>query len=990
MSSTRLLTPEGFRTAAYLEARARLDAPRSFTRTGKTKGRIKCVPPNKPCGDRCIPPNWNCRITGGGLDSHSKVVEFDPVAGTGNIIRGTKNVIEGYRKKDPERITRGIKGIERGIVKITPGNSAEQKQRVRKRVQTIGTIAFLGVTSALALHATHRGLKRGFQGYRTGLGAEIDRAAAQGVERVLETWDAGVDRIGLGRLFGTGTAQIRGAGQVAASRLGRQGAFTNTVEARLGVPARTSNYLQTRARLRGTTSGIASINAIDAEAVRNRWSRDEWEARKIQALYGLRENNRSVFAGPATHEMLAAQWGFQLPPRSVRESGRFSETSMVRYRLLPEAVRGLHEDLTADLRRRRFSLTPEGISEYTNVLLRDNPTLVPRVGSSTQQRALEQEFRLRMREVIQATTSVQQRAVANNAYTRTLNFYDEYFSRAAEALTVSDNGRLRLSRTADGSPFGDAMVGLSRLHAGQSTSANARTRDNALFLNGYYFHSRVRRSNTPYAIRDSRRAIQYASGLSGHSFGTLDEALNWFRNNNYNVRVPSPRGRRDADDSERGQPCGASHIPKSHKCHKGQGKGAASASPVLANKHDNAYRARKLASIVLRVGAIGGGAAMAYYFGREAVKESQKGLLNANLEAVRGNAGLALTSAFVASAAYQSLHREKITTYDSDQLVDRYEEHKKQKDVDPHVVEQLQTFIKAADIDSQRVSTKLIIGGLGGYYDTAQPNRVHITAEGATLVHEAARGTQAYSKGVEKYMRYRAKASEATLDADKVKSMQTYIKNFSGSSWIGSDKGKVDYFLAHEIAHAIHHRSNFATPSSVVVNGKRYSGDALQNELRRSTSYYGQSDLFKRSDSTKDYYQQGNRLETYAENFALYVGNARAMKEYFPVSYEWTRQTTEYALKRPPRIKPKPFAKVVEELSKGARQFEPAGRRDANDADALTLLRSMQTAAVSGNVPEALRIYAEAQTLPQEQRFMFGSFLETAFMYADINSNGAS
>ena len=43
------MTPEGFRTAAYLEARARLDAR-------KTSRNVHCNPPNVRCGNRCIPP----------------------------------------------------------------------------------------------------------------------------------------------------------------------------------------------------------------------------------------------------------------------------------------------------------------------------------------------------------------------------------------------------------------------------------------------------------------------------------------------------------------------------------------------------------------------------------------------------------------------------------------------------------------------------------------------------------------------------------------------------------------------------------------------------------------------------------------------------------------------------------------------------------------------------------------------------------------------
>lgn len=1045
-----MTTLDTVRAATYLQARVRIDA--RFKPSGKTRKSVKCLPPNKKCGQRCIPPNWNCRLTGGGLDTHSRVVEFDPVRGTGSIIRGTKNVIEGYQKKDPEKITRGIKGIERGIVKITPGDTVEKKHKFRKRVQAVGNIAFLGIISALALKTTHSSLKN-FKGYRDGLGADIDRAAATSIRRVVDTWDAGVDRVGLTRIFGTGRAQVQSAGANAATRLGRQGTLTNLSETRLTTEPRSTNYLQTRARLRGGAPGISSVNSIDAEALSQGWTQSQWEARKIQALYSMQDNGRSVFAAPAAHELLAAQWGFQLPARSLRETGRLAETALVRHRLLPEAISQLHNDLKADIQRRNIPLNAAGINVYAAQLLQENPSIISSAPNARLRRQLEQEFRLRLQEVAQATSSVQQRSIANNAYTRALTHFDEYFSRAAENLSVNSNNETVLSRLNPNSPYGDAMVGLSRLHHGQGRVGRATNRDAAVFLNSWYFHSRVQRRSEPYNLRSAANAVKYASSLSGQAIRSPEEALGWFQQNGYSVRIPrsrggsnpsgpstppprSPRGprkgpssprtptnsplidrlntetqeeymqraksiaqeqirrnfrRTDADAVTRGKPCGKSHIPKAHKCHSEVGVGASPAATTqsLANKQDKAYHTRRVASLVARLGAIGGGAAVAYVAGREAIREVKKGPTSGDLDKIKGLTGVALTGAFISSAAVRSIEREKATTFDSDQLVDRYETLKKEKDVDPKVVTQLQTFIKDADIDSQRVSTQLILGGLAGYFDTAKPDRIHITGEGLTV---SGAGTT-YTKGVDNYMKYRAKASASIITQNDKTTIDKYQRNFSASGWIKSKEGKADYLIAHEIAHAIHYRSKFATPKAVVVNGKRYEGADLQRELARSTSYYGQSDLFKKSNSTTNYYDQGNRLETYAENFALYVGNSRSMKEYFPVSYEWTRQTTEYALKQKPKVRPRPFLDVVSDLSKGAQQFEPQrlrARRDSPEDDAriLQLLRQMQSAAVEGDTTQAMALFAQAQELPQDVRFMFGSFLETAFMYAQLNAEG--
>jgi hypothetical protein len=446
--------------------------------------------------------------------------------------------------------------------------------------------------------------------------------------------------------------------------------------------------------------------------------------------------------------------------------------------------------------------------------------------------------------------------------------------------------------------------------------------------------------------------------------------------------------RQDAAPSttQAGKPCGASHIPRAHKCHTNTTAPTpeSGATPqVVANKHDKAYRTRQIASIVARVGAIGGGATFAIVAARQGVK-------NKDVDAFKA----AFTGAAVAFLGVRSLQRERAVTHNTKELVDRYEKLKQSEDVDPATVDKLQKFIQDTDMDSQRVPTKFVLGGVGGYFDSAKPDRIHITSEGMTIP-EASKdksGPKAYTKGVEKYMRYRAGlTSERIIDAENT-SLENMKRNFSASHWIGNPEGKQDYLLAHEIGHAIHYRGNFATPKAVVVNGKRYEGKELEAELKRSTSYYGQSDLVKKSESRDNYYEQGNRLETYSENFALYVGNARAMKEIFPVSYEWTRQTTEYALAQPPKAKPRPFIDIVKELSEGTERFEPKSlrsRRDASEDDKriLDLLAAIKNAAVKGDVGTTLQLFSEAQALPQDVRFMFGAFLETAFMYSQINES---
>lgn len=1012
------------RLTAYLHARKRqrdrLDAaPRS--RSGKTRQGVKCTPGNKKCGNRCIPQNWNCRITGGGLDSHSKAVEFDPIGGTSSIIRGGKNVIEGYKNKDPEKIARGLKGIERGIVKITPGDDLEQKQRFRKRVRTVANITFLAAATTIGAYQIHQTLKRSnVFDYRNRLGADIDAAAVRAVDRVSDAWDAGVHRIGLGGVFGTGRAQLRAAGASAAGRLSYQGVVRQAAENRLSVPARTSNYLSTRARLRAAGSGISAVHDIDNQARTAGWSFERWMNAKTQALYSLEENGRSVYARPAAHELLARQWGFELDPRPLRQAASggtlpemSTEYSRVRA-MLPQRIKQMHDDMVADLQRRRFETTPQGIESYTSALIAENPNLIFGRNAADRRRN-EQAFRSRVRDVISARTAVEQRTLANTTYNQTVDYYNSFFRDAASRLQLNEDGTPRNPAVQLDSPFGDAAQGLARFHAAQRrryrTPVGVRTstqvrypfafdnREVGRFLNRHYYHTNVLRDRGPLLFEKPDQVRRIAGLMSGGTFEgneSTQAAIDWFAQNGFGVAIgPRPRGSqrrrppntRITRSDAKGKRCGASYIPAAHKCHSGTAPSApesGKAPKVLANKHNAAYKARQIGSIVARLGAVAGGAVLA-------VKAGKQGIEEGNWDALAA----AGAGAGISYYGVKSLIREKQSTNSPKDLVKRYEKLKQVEGVDPKVVDKLQKFITDTDLDSQRVNTMLTALGMGGYFDSAYPDRIHVTAEGITI-DEAYKGKDpavSYSKGVDKYMRHRASLTkESHINADKAANMETMYQNFSGSHWIANKDGKVDYYLAHEAAHAIHYRSNFASPKAVIVNGKRYEGAELERELMRSTSYYGQSDLRKRGRSKDNYYEQGNRLETYSENFALYVGNAKTMKELFPVSYEWTRQTTEYALSKPPKKEARPFIDIVNELAKGSERFEPralASRRDAPEDEAriLQLLTAIRTAATNGDVPGTLKLFAEAQSLPQEYRFMFGAFLETAFMYSQINQS---
>jgi hypothetical protein len=166
-------TPEGFRTSAYLAARARLDIARS--RSGKTSRSVNCNPPNVRCGGRCIPPSWDCRLKGEGPDPHLRAVKTDPLSGFANIQRGLGRITKGVTRGNFSEVEGGKRAIIRGVVKTVPGDIQQKKQlqkTLENRTRAIG-IGLAVVTGGLGMHALL--MNKNTFGYRQGLGAKSTR-----------------------------------------------------------------------------------------------------------------------------------------------------------------------------------------------------------------------------------------------------------------------------------------------------------------------------------------------------------------------------------------------------------------------------------------------------------------------------------------------------------------------------------------------------------------------------------------------------------------------------------------------------------------------------------------------------------------------------------------------------------------------------------------------------------------------------------------------
>ena len=121
------------------------------------------------------------------------------------------------------------------------------------------------------------------------------------------------------------------------------------------------------------------------------------------------------------------------------------------------------------------------------------------------------------------------------------------------------------------------------------------------------------------------------------------------------------------------------------------------------------------------------------------------------------------------------------------------------------------------------------------------------------------------------------------------------------------------------------------------------------------------------------------------------------MKQDFPVAYEWTKQTTDYALSKPTKKAPRTFASQVEDFSNSKDRRYIGDRMDAptkakkpeksGDELMLDLYPKVADAAVKGDIKKVAELIAEglAGDLPDDQISMLSDYAETARFYEVID-----
>ena len=752
----------------------------------------------------------------------------------------------------------------------------------------------------------------------------------------------------------------------------------------------------------------ASVEAAKAEVV----GYDQWLKESTGLLYGAKvkgQGNRSIYSDDAANRYISRQFGLNTPG-ALQRVGQIARSQSSRdgdvKKELSRRLSSWGDTMRADMdlkrlpRDARGDFTRNAISKYVDGTVLPNMGLSRSGLSASQQNNARSQARNLAVDILGNVNKDKYDRQAATLRRNVVAQYDNYFSEVSDRMSLAGGSKQ--------STFGDGQVGMARyvmhqqpISGGRVVPVKSRSHAN-LILRDYYIrkvqndrggsftasantvqrvaqqingsrelpdvgsaYSIVRESGisslrspseapstgkkktaskpkkpakTGLAAQRSQsdlaRAIMKRKGFEGSYAEALAQARREMK------RSDAAEERNDLKKSEgTGKPCGESHIPKSHECSK------------TSSGRSAGYRARQVGSAALRVAAIPGGVALA----AGAIKYRKH--LGPQDRFTVPLLGLA-----VSAGAVQSLRNERRSTKTPEQFASDIRKLSKMPDADPAIVNQVAAFTEEAGIDQQRVGIMLDLNGIKGYFDSGKPNRLSANEKSRKGMSDA--DYQLLGKALQDHNEFRKSLSPRQQDARYVrKTITAQKRNHGPISQLGESKDLQNsygtYIKVHELGHAVHYRGGFKTASSVNVNGKTYAGQELERELMKSVGIYGQSDI-RRSRATKDnYYSQGNRLETYAENFALYTLSGKAMKRDFPVAYEWTKQTTDNALRQPVKKDPAPFAELIAtEGYKGFGTFDPTkGRKDAEDAKG-DWYSQLQDAAAAGELAKAMKIFA--------------------------------
>jgi hypothetical protein len=662
----RNTTPEGFRTAAYLATKARLDAP-ARSRTGKTARAVDCNPPNVKCGGRCIPPNWDCRLKGQGPDPHLRAVKTDPLGGLASIQRGATRIARGVTRGNISEVEGGKRAIIRGVVKATPGD-LQRKQKLQatleNRTRLIGT-GLAVVTVGLGTHALL--MKSNTFGYRQGVGANINNAVRLGMSRILDaTPIIGANRARVRRQVGAVIgAQLERQANPVSSVLTNQLARTQPSQAdKDSRSALVANLAEVNKKFEAPETGESTKPGVGLSTF-DRWDREHQRAfyntTRKESGVGLSEDQRgNIFARPATNEFLARQFNLSgddvLTTASIKDAVRTQLTD--------------YKDSLLDLAQQqgfRVNNTRNGrvidVADQRRFIQGVVGTALPKGQSNI-------SVRRKLTEFVEDTLKRTPTSLTDKLYSDTYKGFNDFYTKQGVTISkIAEVSRMTKEMRESGAEQvlldgrlarAQYLLQFTNKGAGKQIQGGAHAE---LVLRDYFANRVSTAPRRMYAITE-RLAVTAASELEGRPVSARD-AFNVLEREGFTSAVPAVSARRTsvarsaqaqitdiarslrdaakgrgedmsleasyraarAEIARRqrgdalppglirattylavrqdlqGKPCGASHIPKAHECRKGAGVASQEKQPP---ESDNKTRNR-----VAIAAAIGAGAALA-------------------------------------------------------------------------------------------------------------------------------------------------------------------------------------------------------------------------------------------------------------------------------------------------------------------------------------------------------------------------------------------
>lgn len=545
MDNQHPLTPEGFRTAAYLAARERLDA-----RSGKTRRGVQCTPPNTKCGNRCIPPEWDCRLKGEGADPHLAARRTDPISGFANIERGVKRLSKFARTGSFSELESGKRSLVRGAVKLKPGNLNEKNEFKNWLEENYLKVAIPLFIAGGAISA-HSILRAGNTfGYRDNFGRKVDNAVTSGIGAVLDA----IPGIGHARAY----TRNRAAEATRANLIRARGRAARDLTIQSDRAAMIPATRISPTLIRGNSALNKALKAVNEAPGQKSFY--EWNTKHRSAFWGASHPlkglgddeaflaGRSVYAEPAAQSYLNQAWRMNLPNNATRNE--YISALTKRYDVEADSYIQL-------AKQQGFRVQGRPGAEYVHVDDRAEFASRNIQGIS--------DIRLRAVQSAFINASINGRSSAARArahYEETTQVFDSYYKKVAKDLeeiagapsndpVMVQSGLVSLRSVAERRRV-DYLMQASPKRITRKTSAGPA--HDELFLKDYYY-TRVAQSSTYFLSSDE--AIRAATELSSNEVRSSAEAIQilqqqGFKNARLEIRRNPFQNKRTSSSTESG------------------------------------------------------------------------------------------------------------------------------------------------------------------------------------------------------------------------------------------------------------------------------------------------------------------------------------------------------------------------------------------------------------------------------------------------------